>query len=122
MARDIKEDAPQTQRYVVTHGGVGQHWKGQVVGSEHFPEGTDMERLIRLGALAPEGSADASVTMAGIQPGELTPEGTSVMGTVPPPYLTTGNPSQGLQNEVTAQHALGNLGASPTNTSVPAKG
>ena len=99
-AQDEKAD-----HYVVLHDSVGAYWKGQTVLERHFPEGVDIERLVRVKAIAHVSTPEAATVLAGIAPGQLTPDNQPALGVAPTPDLTTGNPTADVQSRISAQQA-----------------
>lgn len=75
------KDAPETpvQQYVVLHTAVDAYYKGQIITIDHLNNGydrdVDIDRLKRLGAIAPVDSIAGKYALESIEPGAETPDG-----------------------------------------------
>ena len=83
-------------RFVVLHDMVDRYHKGQAITLDHLkaglPRDIDLDRLLRLGALAPEASAAAHAVRAELGPDALTRDGDPVTADVPLPPLDVTHP------------------------------
>jgi hypothetical protein len=91
MAKSTGDDQKE-QWWVVMHEAVDQWFKGQVINLAHLRGSTGreidaghIERLERLGAIAPVDSEQAKALQATMGPDAVTPEGDPVSKPVPEP-------------------------------------
>jgi hypothetical protein len=91
MAKSTGDDQKE-QWWVVLHSAVDHFYQGQVINLAHLRGSTGreidarhIERLERLGAIAPVDSEQAKALQATLGPDAVTPEGTPVSAPVPEP-------------------------------------
>jgi len=82
------------QQYVVMHTGLDTYFQGQVISVDHLKGGRDIpidiDRLLRLGAIAPVGSRQADDMLTELGPDATTPEQVPIGQEVPLPLAPDG--------------------------------